>query len=224
MSDTEKLRECPFCGVTPTLGVLNRDDGFSPKDGGNVVHHGDEECPAEGFYSLEVWNRRASPPPAEPVLREADLRRLAIYSVATCDINGGNKRDCPAILLEQAIAALARTPVTALDQYVDSDVDALGDLPSSWPTNEAESAALAESVEPVGLGTFARTAAILAAEPDPSLRDAVVDIVWEGERRQLGVDHTADRICALFEGAGGLHSATCPRCFLSFTCTGGCNE
>ena len=65
---------------------------------------------------------------------------------------------------------------------------------------------------------------ILTAEPDPSLRDAVVDIVWEGERRQLGVDHTADRICALFEGAGGLHSATCPRCFLSFTCTGGCNE
>ena len=48
------------------------------------------------------------PPPAEPGLREEDLRRLAIYSVATCDINGGNKRDCPAILLEQAIAALAR--------------------------------------------------------------------------------------------------------------------
>ena len=46
----------------------------------------------------------------EPGLREEDLRRLAIYSVATCDINGGNKRDCPAILLEQAIAALARTP------------------------------------------------------------------------------------------------------------------
>ena len=40
-------------------------------------------------------------------LREEDLRRLAIYSVATCDINGGNKRDRPAILLEQAIAALA---------------------------------------------------------------------------------------------------------------------
>ena len=86
-------KPCPFCGVTPTLGVLNRDDGFSPKDGGNVVHHGDEECPAEGFYSLEVWNRRASPP--------------------------------------------------RLD--VDSDVDSLGDLPSSWPTNEAESAALSEA-------------------------------------------------------------------------------
>ena len=77
-------KPCPFCGVTPTLGVLNRDDGFSPKDGGNVVHHGDEECPAEGFYSLEVWNRRASPPPAEGLLREcldkiADIvnRRLA---------------------------------------------------------------------------------------------------------------------------------------------------
>ena len=40
-------------------------------------------------------------------LGEEDLRRLAIYSVATCDINGGNKRDRPAILLEQAIAALA---------------------------------------------------------------------------------------------------------------------
>jgi hypothetical protein len=45
--------------------------------------------------------------------------------------------------------------------------------------------------------------AILAAEPDPYLRDAVVDIVWWGERMQLGVDHTADRICALFEGGGG---------------------
>jgi hypothetical protein len=89
---------------------LNRDDGFSPKDGGNVVHHGDEECPAEGFHILEVWNRRASPPPAEPGLRAEDLRRLAIYSVATCDINGGNKRDRPAILLEQAITALALTP------------------------------------------------------------------------------------------------------------------
>ena len=49
----------------------------------------------------------ATPEPAEPGLREEDLRRLAIYSVATCDINGGNKRDRPAILLEQAIAALA---------------------------------------------------------------------------------------------------------------------
>ena len=55
----ERLLACPFCGVTPTLGVLNRDDGFSPKDGGDVVHHGDDECPADGFHSLEVWNRRA---------------------------------------------------------------------------------------------------------------------------------------------------------------------
>jgi hypothetical protein len=106
-------KPCPFCGVTPTLGVLNRDDGFSPKDGGNVVHHGDEECPAEGFHILEVWNRRASPPPAEPGLREEvwkEASALAVKIINECreagEVDPRSIRDS----IKYAFIDAARTP------------------------------------------------------------------------------------------------------------------
>jgi hypothetical protein len=78
---------------------------------------------------------------------------------------------------------------------MEADVDSLGDLPSSWPTNEAESA----SPPPAD--------AVASEDLVAKVRDALADLFTEGLNLREGVTLSfttyARRICALFEGAGG---------------------
>jgi hypothetical protein len=87
------LLPCPFCGIFPTRGFL-RNDGLSPNDAGTVVHHGDDECPGEGFHTLEAWNRRAllaETPPSDQGLRDAAEELLTV-----ADLRGDSDLPHPA--------------------------------------------------------------------------------------------------------------------------------